>query len=164
MQISVTVGLLSGKAATVEAGLDEEVGTLKRRAQTGRLLDAAGSILDVRESIKRARLQSGGSLTLHINRAQVRATRSAFAGILGDGSIVTWGDASHGGDCSAVQGQLNNVQQIQASTRAFAAILDDEICRDLGSCSRWRLQSCCAGSAEECAEDPSLLWCFCRPS
>ena len=60
MPISVTVRLLSGKEATVEAGADEEVGTLKCRAQTalgvgrGRLLDAAGSILDVRGSIKQA--------------------------------------------------------------------------------------------------------------
>ena len=131
MQISVTVGLLSGKAATLEAGLDEDVGNLKHRAQTalgagrGRLLDAAGSVLDVRESIKRARLQSGNFLTLHISRAQVRADRSAFAASLGDGSVVTWGNARHGGDSSAVQDQLKNVQQIQASDYAFAAILYD---------------------------------------
>ena len=48
MSITVEVGLLSGKSVTVEAGLDEEVGTLKRRAQIalgvgrGRLLDASG--------------------------------------------------------------------------------------------------------------------------
>ena len=40
---------------------------------------------------------------------------AAFAAILGDGSVVTWGDAECGGDSRAVQGQLKNVQQIQAS-------------------------------------------------
>ena len=40
------------------------------------------------------------------------------------GSVVTWGSAARGGDSSAVQEQLKNVQQIQASRKgAFAAIL-----------------------------------------
>ena len=43
----------------------------------------------------------------------------------GDGSVVTWGTADYGGDCSRVQDQLRDVQQIQASSRAFAAILGD---------------------------------------
>ena len=38
---------------------------------------------------------------------------------------VTWGAAGLGGDSSAVQGQLKDVQQIQASDGAFAAILGD---------------------------------------
>ena len=50
---------------------------------------------------------------------------AAFAAILGDGSVVTWGDADSGGDSSAVQDQLRDVQQIQASHTAFAAILGD---------------------------------------
>ena len=115
----------------MQAGLDEEVGTFKSRAQIalgvgrGRLLDASGTILDARESIKRARLQDRCPLTLHMSRVQVAATGHAFAAILGDGSVVAWGDARHGGDGSAVQGQLKNVQQIQATADAFAAILDD---------------------------------------
>ena len=42
----------------------------------------------------------------------------AFAAILDDGSVVTWGDADSGGDSSAVQHQLSNVQQIQARMAA----------------------------------------------
>ena len=38
---------------------------------------------------------------------------------------MTWGEAEYGGDSSAVQDQLMNVQQIQASNAAFAAILGD---------------------------------------
>ena len=38
---------------------------------------------------------------------------------------MTWGDTGHGGDSSAVQGQLKNVQQVQASMYAFAAIRAD---------------------------------------
>ena len=49
----------------------------------------------------------------------------AFAAILSDESVVTWGDARNGGDSRAVQDRLKNVQQIQASCGAFAAILGD---------------------------------------
>ena len=37
---------------------------------------------------------------------QVRATFSAFAAILVDGSVVTWGNPDEGGESSAVQDQL----------------------------------------------------------
>ena len=50
---------------------------------------------------------------------------SAFAAILEDGSVVTWGDPGWGGDSSAVQDQLKSVQQVQATDSAFAAILED---------------------------------------
>ena len=43
---------------------------------------------------------------------------------LGDGHVVTWGDDLGGGSI-AVQDQLRDVQQIQASEYAFAAILGD---------------------------------------
>ena len=38
---------------------------------------------------------------------------------------MTWGDPLSGGDSSEVQAQLRNVQQIQATCRAFAAIVAD---------------------------------------
>ena len=50
----------------------------------------------------------------------------AFAAILADGSVVTWGHESYGGDSSAVQDQLRGVQQIQGDSRG--------ICCDSG---RW---------------------------
>ena len=59
------------------------------------------------------------------NVQQIQATNSAFAAILGDGSVVTWGDVRRGGDSRTVQHQLKNVQQIQACGFAFAAILGD---------------------------------------
>ena len=131
MSISLEVGLLSGKKATVEAGLDEDVQSLKLRAEIalgvgrGRLLDSSGNILASCTPVIEAKLQTGGSLTLHVSRVQLSATCGAFAAILGDASAVTWGDSGQGGDSSAVQAQLKNVQQIQASRLAFAAILGD---------------------------------------
>ena len=55
----------------------------------------------------------------------IQASSFAFAAILGDGSVVTWGDPAKGGDAGMVQEQLQHVQQIQASDCSFAAIHDD---------------------------------------
>ena len=44
----------------------------------------------------------------HVQQIQASAgTGGAFAAILGDGSVVTWGDAARGGDSGAVRDQLN---------------------------------------------------------
>ena len=49
-----------------------------------------------------------------------------------DGSVVTWGHAVHGGDCSAVQEQLvADVQCIYSTGFAFAAVKAD------GSVATW---------------------------
>ena len=56
---------------------------------------------------------------------QIQASDHAFAAILRDGSVVTWGDFRSGGFNFAVRDQLKHVQQIQASKAAFAAILDN---------------------------------------
>ena len=37
------------------------------------------------------------------NVQQIQASQSAFAAVLGDESVVTWGSAADGGDSSAVQ-------------------------------------------------------------
>ena len=55
----------------------------------------------------------------------IQSSCGALAAILGDRSVVTWGNPRCGGDCGAVHEQLNDVQQIQASVDAFAAILGD---------------------------------------
>ena len=116
MSIVVEVGLLSGKTVALEAAWDEEVAIFKLRAQTalgvrkGWLVNSCGSVLDASSTIKDARLRDGDSLTLHMNRVQVQASGSAFAAILGDATIATWGDAGAGGDSTVVQKQLQNLR------------------------------------------------------
>ena len=104
MPITVEVGLLSGKTASVSFDLDEKVETLKRRALTalgvarGRLLDSSGRVLDVCALIKDCMVENGDILILHLSLAQACGSNCAFAAISGDGSVVTWGDARTGGD------------------------------------------------------------------
>ena len=45
----------------------------------------------------------------------------AFAAILRDGTVVTWGMPSFGGNSDDQQAHLTNVKQIQATHEAFAA-------------------------------------------
>ena len=56
---------------------------------------------------------------------QIQASSRAFAAILGDGFVVTWGDPRYGGKSNAAELLLEDVQQIQASSGAFAALLGD---------------------------------------
>ena len=69
--------------------------------------------------------------------SRFQATEQAFAAILADGSVVTWGEALYGGDSSAVNISSRVVQQIQATYHAFAAMLADGIRCHLGSCRLW---------------------------
>ena len=55
----------------------------------------------------------------------IQASFGAFAAILEDGSVLTWGNPDGGSDSSFVRDQLRGVQQIQTAGGAFAAILED---------------------------------------
>merc|ERR1719335_2172410 len=51
---------------------------------------------------------------------------SAIAALKADGTVVVWGDAQFGGNCSHVQDQLNgDVQSIYHTSSAFAALKVD---------------------------------------
>ena len=62
------------------------------------------------------------SLTLQIGRVQLCSNNWAFAAVLSDGSVVTWGNWVYGGSSTAVQDRLKGVHHIQATSNAFAAI------------------------------------------
>ena len=50
------------------------------------------------------------------------ANRGAFAAICDDSTVVSWGSNKHGGDSSHLKDQLRDIQCIQTSARAFAAL------------------------------------------
>lgn len=53
----------------------------------------------------------------------ISATPYAFAGIRSDGSVVTWGASSNGGDSGRVSSYLRGVKQVVGNNRGFAALL-----------------------------------------
>ena len=144
MSLTQELGLLSGRAATVQADPEEQVDTLILRAQTmlgvrkARLVKPFGCkfkfkplpplllpSLETDLSRPGAMLAMGGDPNAVQdqlkNVQQIHASFMAFATILGDGR----GKAHGGGDSSAVRDQLQSVQQIETSELAFAAILSD---------------------------------------
>ena len=65
-------------------------------------------------------------------------------------------NAEFGGDSSTVQSQLKNVQQIQASERAFAAILEDGSVVTWGAAFTGGDSNAVQSQLKECAADPGL--------
>ena len=63
--------------------------------------------------------------------AALQCTAEAWAALLEDGSVVTWGDPAYGGDKNWAEPELRDVIEIQATDRAFAALMRD------GSVSAW---------------------------
>ena len=144
-----TVVLASGCSEIISLPLSSRVGDLKilaqKRFQQGllRLVTADGRILfDPAQSLLDARLDEKDCLTALAIKGKVTATKKilssgAFAlWCFGGNRIVTWGSADIGGDSSAVQDQLRNVQQVQGAALAFAAILAD------GSVVTWGRPDC----------------------
>ena len=131
MSIVVDVTLISGQSVSLQTDLTASVQSLAESApralgvSRGRLFSSCGSILNGDTKLGEAKLQTGDCLTLQVGTVRICGVFKCFAAILGDGSVVTWGCESSGGDSSSVQDQLKNVQQIQASDAAFAAILGD---------------------------------------
>ena len=78
----------------------------------------------------------------YLSVQELHATNFAFAAILGDNSVVTWGARGYGGNSSGMQDQLKNLRQIKGSAGAFAAILND------GSLVTWGGQPLGADSSE----------------
>ena len=104
----------------------------------GRLLNASGNNLDGEATLISAGWQTEACLTLQVGSVQICAGRetSGFAAVLGDGSVVTWGDRSCGGDSdsSAVQDQLKNVQRLQWGFHCHAGRW---VCRHMGRQILW---------------------------
>ena len=56
------------------------------------------------------------------NIESIYANEVAFAALKEDGGVVTWGDDNAGGDSTAVNSELVNVQSIITSGSAFTAM------------------------------------------
>mmetsp|Transcript_70634 Transcript_70634/g.86643 ORF Transcript_70634/g.86643 Transcript_70634/m.86643 type:complete len:285 (+) Transcript_70634:60-914(+) len=92
-----------------------------------KLVTDRGDVLaNVEDTLAGAGIQEGDYLTAIAQQPQLVAARAAFAlWCCGGNKVVTWGLPEWGGDSSAVQDRLKNVQQVQAGRFAFSAILAD---------------------------------------
>ena len=154
MSLSVAVHLISGRSVTLETEANASVESLRQRAQRalsvgrGRLLNSSGRVLDGSRTVEQAGLKSGETLTLHVRQVQVISSKmfgdeenAAFAAILGDGCVVSWGNHLCGGDSSDFRDQLKSVQAIHACEDAFAAVLEDGSLVAWGSGARASMQN-----------------------
>ena len=123
--IQINVALPNGHASTVQDVWTEATQAFGKKHLT--LITAKNRVLvNFEQTLKEAEIEDGECLTALVLQPQLAATNSAFAlWCHGDSPIFTWGNPNYGGDSSAVRDQLRGVQQIQASERAFAAILED---------------------------------------
>ena len=130
--LQVTASLPSGRSASLSIQRASTVGDLKMMVQESlgtlflRLVTSAGRKLNPSESLEAAGLQDGDQLTAVVVEPKLAATQTAFAlWCCGGDRVLAWGDPGSGGDSSAVHDQLKSVRQVQASSQAFAAILED---------------------------------------
>ena len=130
--LTVHVALPSGRSEKFSLSHSSKVGDLRVLAQKSfqlgflRLVDADHHVVDSAVSLQAAGIEDGDRLTAIAIEAKVAATERAFALFYPGGDrVVTWGSPNLGGDSSQVHNQLKGVQQLQASDKAFAAILAD---------------------------------------
>ena len=153
----VTVVSTSGRSESLSLPLSSKVGDLKISAQRSfqqgflRLITTDGRILgDPTQSLLSEGFREEECLTAVVLQAKLAVSTTmgphdeggSFAlWCCGGNKIITWGHQEHGGDSSAVQDQLHNVQQVRGTQCAFAAILAD------GSVVTWGHQENGGGSS-----------------
>ncbi|CAE7229205.1 unnamed protein product, partial [Symbiodinium sp. CCMP2592] len=131
--IEVHVTLFSSKSVCVWASADDTVNKLRLKAQKELLVGLAGlvapngELLRGLDTLRQSNLRSGDMVYATVRPATLASTRQsmAFALMRSDGSVVTWGPGDRGGDSSAVQDRLRDVEQIVATGVSFAAIRSD---------------------------------------
>eukprot|EP00435_Cladocopium_sp_Y103_P028893 s3552_g7.t1 len=130
--LQLNVELPSGRSEKFSLLQSSKVGDLRVLAQKSfqcgflRLVTANHHMVDPMESLQTAGLQEGDHLTAIAIPAKVAATNGAIAlWCCGGNRVVTWGAQDVGGDSSGVKDQLKGVQQVHATSCAFAAILAD---------------------------------------
>ena len=131
--LKINVVLPNGHAELLSLLPSAKMQDLRTKAQRAfgkkylRLITAKNRVLvNFEQSLEEAEIQDGECLTALVLQPQLAATSRAFAlWHHGDRAIIPWGHAGYGGDSSEVRDQLKGVKQIQATSQAFAAILED---------------------------------------
>ncbi|CAE7772121.1 USP [Symbiodinium sp. CCMP2592] len=129
--LTVRIAFLSGEehgiTVPIHATVDDLRATaeMEMRKSLGKLISASGTVLPASSTLAQEDIKDGDVITAVFQEVTVAAATSAFAVIRSDATVVAWGIPQVGGDCSAVQEQLQHVQSIQATWDAFAALRTD---------------------------------------
>ena len=122
MSCTVRVVLLSGAHATVTLPHDATVDQLRQKAQkqlgkvVGKLVAASGTVLKGPHVLAQTGIQDGDTITAIAQEAGVVAAEFAFASLRPDGSVVTWGiDSCGGNSCLVAQCSLFAFFLVQGS-------------------------------------------------
>ena len=103
------------------AHLDDNFGNTKNEIINDGFKISSEINIHLDETKKFATPQAIGSGVIEIS-----STDDAFAALKSDGSVVTWGSSSYGGDSSSVSTALGSgVIKIFSTQRAFAALKSD---------------------------------------
>ena len=108
MSVFLDVVVMSGRRAQISADLGTSIHEIQQRARRileighGVLLNAKGERLASMATVRQAGLENGDVLTLQIRPPCIASSSEAIAVIRGDGTVTSWGDPDHGGDCQAV--------------------------------------------------------------
>ena len=82
-------------------------------------------MVNPQQALQDVGVQTGDVLSaVYVHLPRLASTTQAFAAWCQD-TVTTWGESDAGGDCSSVKDRLVNVQQIQGTRRAFAAVLSN---------------------------------------
>ena len=145
--LKINVALPNGHAELLTLLPSSTVRDVRTKAQRAfgkkylRLITAKNRVLvDPDKTLEESEIEDGECLTALVLQPHLAATSGAFA-LWGHGysAVVTWGSRYSGGDSTAVRDQLKGVQKIQATHRAFAAILAD----DFGASTVSAKRCCC---------------------
>ena len=131
--VQVQVIFLDGKAhLDVSFPEDATIALLRKQIEQEclfrnfKLVSQAGEVLS--EDLFLVKIDLGDKIQVTCIQTKdmtIYSSWHAFAAVKTDGSVVTWGDAGGGGNSSAVQDQLVNIQQIFSTRGAFAALKTD---------------------------------------
>ncbi|CAE8724152.1 unnamed protein product, partial [Polarella glacialis] len=116
--MDVTVCLLSGATKTLRIERDSCIGDLRANAKKSFSCNVVHLVtLEGKELPDSAAVPVDEPLTAVVAPFIVCSTERAFAALPGNGSLITWGHASCGGDSSTVQGR--SLRHIYATRCAF---------------------------------------------
>ena len=135
MKITLNLTYLSGNNSEIMVDWDDTVGDLQSRLQVAAgqplcaLIHERGFVMQpLCKRIREFDIADGARITMvwAVRRiTMVYSTQDAFALVRRNGNVVTWGQAHHGGDSSAVREQLTDICSISSTRWAFAAIKID---------------------------------------